>query len=137
MIIVDTSALLAMHDPRDKHHKKLGEIALKKKHELIISPYVVAEFDYMLSRANSPELSLMALNNLLTSPFELVQLTTEDFVTATKVIQKYQDLKIGITDASLIALASRFETNKVMTLDRRHFGVMKTISGKHLQIIPD
>ena len=126
-----------MHDPRDKYHLELRKIAHSRTQELIVSPYVVAEFDYMLSKANSSEFSLRALNNLLTAPFELVQLTSEDFITATEVVAKYADLKIGITDASLIALAARFETNKIMTLDRRHFSAMKSISGKPIQIIPN
>ena len=137
MIIVDTSALLAMHDPREKSHLELRKIAQSRKQELIISPYVVAEFDYMISKANSADFSLRALNNLLIAPFELVQLTTVDFITATEVMAKYQDLNIGITDASLIALAARFETSKIMTLDRRHFSAMKLLSGKPVQMIPN
>ena len=137
MIIVDTSALLAMHDPREKSHLELRKIAQSRKQELIISPYVVAEFDYMISKANSADFSLRALNNLLIAPFELVQLTTADFITATEVMAKYQDLNIGITDASLIALAARFETSKIMTLDRRHFSAMKLLSGKPVQMIPN
>jgi len=137
VIIVDTSALLAMHDPREKSHLELRKIAQSRKQELIISPYVVAESDYMISKANSSEFSLRALNNLLIAPFELVQLTTVDFITATEVMAKYQDLNIGITDASLIALAARFETSKIMTLDRRHFSAMKLLSGKPVQMIPN
>jgi len=137
VIIVDTSALLAMHDPREKSHLELRKIAQSRKQELIISPYVVAEFDYMISKANSADFSLRALNNLLIAPFELVQLTTADFITATEVMAKYQDLNIGITDASLIALAARFEANKIMTLDRRHFSAMKLLSGKPVQMIPN
>jgi len=137
VIIVDTSALLAMHDPREKSHLDLRKIAQSRKQELIVSPYVVAEFDYMISKANSSEFSLRALNNLLIAPFELVQLTTEDFIKATEVMAKYHDLSIGITDASLIALAARFETSKIMTLDRRHFSAMKLLSGKPVQMIPN
>ena len=136
MIIVDTSALLAMHDTREKSHLELRKIAQSRKQELIVSPYVVAEFDYMISKANSSDFSLRALNNLLIAPFELVQLTTEDFIKATEVMEKYQDLSIGVTDASLIALAARFETSKIMTLDRRHFSAMKLLSGKPVQVIP-
>jgi len=126
-----------MHDPREKSHLELRKIAQSRKQELIISPYVVAEFDYMISKANSEDFSLRALNNLLIAPFELVQLTTVDFITATEVMAKYQDLNIGITDASLIALAARFETSKIMTLDRRHFSAMKLLSGKPVQMIPN
>jgi len=126
-----------MHDPREKSHLELRKIAQSRKQELIISPYVVAEFDYMISKANSADFSLRALNNLLIAPFELVQLTTVDFITATEVMAKYQDLNIGITDASLIALAARFETSKIMTLDRRHFSAMKLLSGKPVQMIPN
>ena len=126
-----------MHDPREKSHLDLRKIAQSRKQELIVSPYVVAEFDYMISKANSSEFSLRALNNLLIAPFELVQLTTEDFIKATEVMAKYHDLSIGITDASLIALAARFETSKIMTLDCRHFSAMKLLSGKPVQIVPN
>jgi hypothetical protein len=38
-------------------------------------------------------------------------------------------MKLGLTNASLLALAARLQTTAVATLDERHFRVLKPLSG--------
>lgn len=55
---------------------------------------------------------------------------------AGEVIERYRDLGIGLADASLVVLADRYRTDRVLTLDRRHFGVLSTSAGRPFVMLP-
>ncbi len=46
------------------------------------------------------------------------------------LIERYRDQEIGAADASLVLLVDRYKTERLLTLDRRHFRVRRTRSGK-------
>ena len=50
-------------------------------------------------------------------------------VQAAEIADRYADLKLGLTDASLVALAARLETNRIATFDERHFRVVEPLIG--------
>jgi len=51
------------------------------------------------------------------------------------VVATYGDQEIGVTDASLVVLASRHQTRTILTLDRRHFSVVRPLDGGHFNLI--
>jgi predicted nucleic acid-binding protein len=55
---------------------------------------------------------------------------------AARLIRRYHDQDIGITDASLAVLARRYGTRTILTLDRRHFGVIRPLDGGRFKLIP-
>lgn len=137
MIIVDTNCLIALHKPSEPTHNIVVDAIKNAKEQLIISPYVMAEFDYLISQLGSVEHEVQALRNVLASVFVHTDFSREDISRCCDVIAKYSALNIGLTDASLLVLADRYQTNRIMTLNRRHFGAMKGLNGKALKLLPD
>lgn len=43
-----------------------------------------------------------------------------------ELVRRYDDLPVGTTDASVIALAERLGVTEIATLDRRHFTVVRS-----------
>ena len=60
----------------------------------------------------------------------------EDVQAARKVIARYRDQAFGLADASIVVLARRYSTRRVATLDRRHFTVLRPLSGGRFSILP-
>jgi predicted nucleic acid-binding protein len=52
------------------------------------------------------------------------------------VIERYADQSIGVADASNVVLAERYRTRTIVTLDRRHFDVLRPLSGGRFRILP-
>jgi predicted nucleic acid-binding protein len=48
----------------------------------------------------------------------------------------YADLALGIVDASVMALTERLGEDKLATLDRRHFSVVRPAHTKALLLLP-
>ncbi len=45
-------------------------------------------------------------------------------------------LELGLADASIVVLAERYETNRVLTLDHRHFRALRTSRGTPFAVLP-
>ena len=53
-----------------------------------------------------------------------------------ELINRYRDQDIGLADASLVILAARYRTDRLLTLDHRHFRVIRTLNGRAFSIQP-
>lgn len=49
---------------------------------------------------------------------------------------RYGDFPLGGTDASVVALAERFDAGIVVTLDRRHFGAVGPRHREAFELLP-
>jgi uncharacterized protein len=97
---------------------------------------VLAELDYLLSRRLGSAASLAALDELTSGAWELPAFGIDDLRSAHGLIAQYADLEIGLTDASLVLLAARYGTDRVLTLDHRHFRVLRTVAGREFELLP-
>lgn len=135
-MIVDTSALLAFFDLDESAHQDVADVIDGTTEQLVVSPYVIAELDYLLATRRGVDAELAVLRELAGGAWELPAIRAEDLTAAAVVIGKYADQQIGITDASLVVLAERYSTRTVLTLDRRHFAVIRPLTGGRFTIRP-
>ena len=103
---------------------------------LVVSPYVLAELDYLLATRAGTDVELAVLRELSGGAFVLASLEAEDVAPAAEVIERYASLGIGIADASLVVLAARLGTRTILTLDLRHFAVLRPLDGGRFKIVP-
>jgi uncharacterized protein len=52
------------------------------------------------------------------------------------LVETYADLPLGGTDASVIALAERLDATAIVTLDRRHFSVVRPAHVDAFELLP-
>jgi hypothetical protein len=136
VIVADTSGLLALFNRREPAHAAVAAFVGSADEVLVVSPYVLAELDYLLATRAGSEAELAVLRELSGGAFALASLEAEDVMQAVEVIERYADLGIGIADASLVVLAARFGTRTILTLDRRHFAVLRPLDGGRFKIVP-
>jgi hypothetical protein len=136
VIIADTSGLLALFNQREPAHEQVREAIAATDDLLVVSPYVVAEIDDLLATRLGTDAELTVLEELAGGAYELAQMDADDLGEAARVIRRYRDQDIGITDASLAVLARRYGTRSILTLDRRHFDVIRPLDGGRFKLIP-
>jgi uncharacterized protein len=135
-LIVDTSALLAFYIPRDPRHAAVRDLLSKASDDLTVSPYVVAEVDYLVLTREGVRSELAVLRDLTSGAWDLVEFEQEDLRTAIDVIDKYSDHEIGLADASNVVLASRYSTRTIATLDHKHYSMLRPLRGGRFSIVP-
>lgn len=138
MILLDTSGLLAAIDASQRTHVACAAVLAKARPPLLLSPFVLAELDYLLATRVSVEAELALLDEVARGAYQLELFTSDDIATAMKVVEKYEEQEIGLADASIVVLAKRHRTRDVLTLDRRHFGSLKTLDRRprSFRIVP-
>lgn len=136
MIIADTSGLLAFFNRSEPRHAAVAEAIKASDLPIVVSPFVLAELDYLVATRIGVEAELSIITELASGAYALAEFGAADLAVAANVIDKYRDQKIGVTDASLVVLANRFRTLKVLTLDRRHFSVVRSLTGEPFEIVP-
>ena len=137
MIVLDTSPILAAFDRQDPMHQQVQQVFHSIEEPLITTPLVLAEVDYLVTSRLGIQAGIDCLNELMSGRFEISHFGHSQIRQTIPVIQKYKDLRIGLTDASLVVLAHECDTQNIFTLDKRHFGTMKTLSGKPFTLFPN
>ena len=135
-MIVDTSALLAYFDAGEPQHDAVAAIIEGSRDPLIVSPFVIAELDYLVLTRHGSDAEQPVLSELSGGAWELALMDRERIRAATRLVETYSDIPIGITDASNMVLAQAYQTRDIATLDRRHFQILRFSDGSAPRILP-
>ncbi len=133
--IVDTSALLAFFDASEPDHQAVSEV-LAAADVLVVSPYVVAELDYLVATRHGLKDELAVLDELAGGAWDLAAFDEAGLRRARGVIASYLDQQIGVADASIVVLAERYRTRTIASLDHRHFDVLRSLDGGYFEVLP-
>jgi predicted nucleic acid-binding protein len=133
--IVDTSALLAFFDASEPDHEAVSEV-LGAADTLVVSPYVVAELDYLVVTRHGVDDELAVLDELTGGAWDLPAFDQEGLRRSREVISRYRDQEIGVADASIVVLAERYRTRTIASLDHRHFDVLRSLDGGYFEVLP-
>jgi len=138
VIICDTSGLIAAYDESEPEGPAVRELLHADAGALIVSPFVLAEVDYMImSRAGSAA-ELVLLNDLAAGVYQVAEFTALDAERIASLARQYADLKLGIADAHTMSLTrpDRYGTKRILTFDHRHFRAVKPPQGGVFTILP-
>lgn len=136
MILLDTSGLIAALFPDQREHESCARTLLSNTEALILSPFVLAELDYLVAKLAGVAVELDVLEEVARGAYRLAEFSAADVEEARTVIAKHRDLDIGLADASIVVLSRRLGTLDVLTLDERHFRAMRGARGRPFRLLP-
>ena len=134
LAIVDTGPLLATANDADPNHAVCVDVLTQRQLDLVVPALCVAEVCYFLGERHGSDVEARFVAGL--ADFPVVAPDPEDWGAIADLVRRYQDLPLGATDASVAVLAERMGTNRIVTLDRRHFGVLKNRRGQPFELYP-
>jgi predicted nucleic acid-binding protein len=135
-VIVDTSALLAFFDTDEPDHRAVAEVLTDPAEPIVVSPFVVAELDYLVATRHGVTAELAVLAELAGGAWDLPGFDAADLRQAARLIERYADQHVGVADASNVVLAGRYQTRTIVTLDRRHFDKLRPLDGGRFTVLP-
>jgi uncharacterized protein len=135
-IIADSGAVYGLYDRRDASHARL-RTAVEEARELIVLPApTLGEIDYLLRVRLGNQALLRFLEDIQEGAFVVESVTMVDLRRCTALIEKYRDLDLGLSDASVVAVAERLGTDRILTVDQRDFRVIRSARGKAFHLLP-
>jgi len=135
-MLVDSSGLLATMFPDQRTHRECGQVLTESRGPLLLSPFILAELDYLVTKLAGIPNELSLLREVERGAYELVPFEVADLKRAREVIEQYSDLGIGLADASIVVLSERHSVLDLLTLDQRHFRALRGAGGRPFRILP-
>jgi predicted nucleic acid-binding protein len=135
-LICDTGPILAALDAADPDHHACAELLASGGSDLIVPTLVLSEVDYWCHERLTAGAWLAFLDDVLAGVYRNEPPTLHDLDRCRELQERYRDLKLGVVDASVIALAERLGEKVVATLDHRHFGVVRPRHVKAFRLLP-
>ncbi len=136
MILLDTSGLLAAIDRSQRQHEAARQALESAAPPWCLSPFVLAELDYLLATRVSQDAERALLAEIGRGVYRLEAFEAEDIEAAERLIGRYRDLEIGLADASIVVLANRYGVRDLLTLDERHFRTLRAAGGRPFRLLP-
>ena len=115
-------------DRRDVNHERVREWVGRVQDELCTTPLVLAELDYLVPKQGGSA-AAQALRDDFQDGAYLVEWWRSALRETIATASLYESIDLGLTDASLIALAAHLETTRIATLDERHFRAARPLPG--------
>ena len=135
-LIVDAGALYAQANLAESHHADVARILMAERETLVTSELVVAEADYLILDRLGVDVELAFIDDLAEGTFIVDCLTQAEIAQARAVVERYRDLRLGLADASLVVLADRYATTRILTLDERAFRAVAPLQGGTFTVLP-
>lgn len=140
ILIGDTSGLIAAFNPKDPEHLA-ARTALQQAALTVVSTLVMLEIEHVISRNVHRDMAYAVNDWLLAQEtkgrIEIPEITAQLLRTGRRVQNRYLALHLDLTDATNVALAERYETTDILTLDRRDFRAIKPLTGDAFRVLPD
>ena len=125
MIVVDTGPLYAAADTSDSRHRACVAVFEETSEQLVVPVSVIIETCFLIERHLGPLAEAAFITSLRPSGLIVESLSETDLERMAALITTYADLPLGAVDASVIAVAERLGVAAVLTIDRRHFSVVR------------
>jgi uncharacterized protein len=138
VIICDTGGLVAAYDQQEANGPAVRELLDAEAGSLIVSPFVLAELDYMLMTRAGIQAELTLLQDLADDVYQVASFTAQDAEHVARLAERHADLKLGIADAHTMILAApeRYGTTRILTFDQKHFRAVKPSQGGTFTVLP-
>ncbi|BAW05603.1 PIN domain-containing protein [Nocardia seriolae] len=141
ILIGDTSGLIAAFNPSEPDHGAARKV-LQQAALTVVSPLVLLEVEHVLTRNVNREAAYGVNDWLLAQErsgrIEIAVVSVAVRRVARRIQNRYVALRLDLTDATNVALAERYETVDVLTLDRRDFRAVAPLTAHDaFRVLPD
>lgn len=134
--IVDTSFLVSLINPREQQHQACVAVARQLRERLVIPQVVLPEACYLVDKYVGHPAMRSMVRQLARPPWDLEPLHEGDVLRAAAVLDQYHDQSLDFVDACIVAIAERLRVQRVLTLDRRHFALIRPQHCAAFEILP-
>ena len=134
--LLDTGFMFAFLNETDEYHEAVSAVFENISETIILPVPAITEIAYLVRRDLGTEALAAFLEEISQTDFVLEIPTTEDYKRSAEILRKYNDANIDFVDALIVAIAERLEVAKILTVDRRHFGMFRPAHCPAFEILP-
>jgi predicted nucleic acid-binding protein len=134
--LVDTSFIFALANQNDRSHAACADLARSISGGLVVPVTVLPEVMYLATERLGHHIMRQLVRQLTSRAWTLENLSQEDLARASAVLDRYADSSLDFVDATIVAIAERLWIRRILTLDRRHFLMIRPRHCAAFEILP-
>jgi predicted nucleic acid-binding protein len=119
-VVLDTSVVVALAVADEPDHLAVRDWVISQREELVTTPLVLAEIDHVVERRAGRDIADRVLDDFRDGAYR-VHWWGQALSDSLAALRAERRIGIGLVDAPLVALAEHLRTNRIATLDQRHF----------------
>lgn len=135
-LVVDAAPLIALMNAADPSRESVRKTLRDEQGQLIIPAPISAEVDYLVGRRLGRVARRAFYSELVGGRFLVACLEPSDYEVLLTYDEGYADLDVGLADISVVILARRFRTRRILTFDERHFRALRPLDGGSFVLLP-
>lgn len=135
-ILIDTSFLYGLYNPKDKNHRAANVFANQTTQPLVMPDVVLVEAAFFFYRAGGVPANLKFFRSLYASGVAFEPVVKDDLLRIEEVMSTYADAKLDVVDCCIMALAERLNITQICTFDRRDFSIFRPKHCDFLELLP-
>lgn len=135
-LVLDTSALFAAHVSDEDEHSACRALIEAAAEPLVIPAPVFVELEYLFRRRATMRAWLELAEDVAAGAFTVYPLDGAAVLAVARLQERYHDLPLGFVDGAVFVACAALGEEKVATLDRRHFSILRNDAGRALQLLP-
>ncbi|HXO22672.1 MAG TPA: PIN domain-containing protein [Thermoanaerobaculia bacterium] len=132
--LIDTGAILALLDRRDRWHRRCHEALSTLSLPLATSAAVLTELFHLLA---GPQEMSSAWSFLGCGAVTVLPIGHEDLPELEMLMHRYQDRPMDFADATLVHLARRESLTAIFTVDHNDFETYRIEGKRRFRIVPE
>jgi hypothetical protein len=136
VIVVDTGVIVAAANRTDRWHQQCAELLTTARGPLLLPEALLTEVGYMLCARGGARAEVSFLQDVADGIYDVVSLGDVGKRRVAELVEAYADLPLGTADACVIATAETYRTEKVATVDRKHFTIVRARYVGALDLLP-
>lgn len=137
-LILDAAPLVALADAKEPRLEVLLRVRDEEEGPLVLPAPVAAEVDYLLGVRFGETARRAFLSDLAAQRYDVACLEAGDYQAVIELDARYSDLDLGLglADCSIVVLAERYKTRRVLSFDERHFRAVAPLQGGSFELLP-
>jgi predicted nucleic acid-binding protein len=134
--LADTGYIFAIMDEDDAEHDRSLDLYRRLPDRILLPTTALPEIAFLTARAGGSAAVAAAIRTLRASDVEFIDPLLEDYDHVAEILEKYADSRIDFVDATIMAIAERLNITRILTLDRRDFGIYRPRHCDYFELLP-
>jgi predicted nucleic acid-binding protein len=133
-LIVDAGPVVALADRNYPRKGTIRDLIEKEPGPVILSSFAAAEADHLILTRFGHAAERLFLRDLASGTYDVQTLSEDEHQLVVELDDRYPGL--GLTDLSIIVLAARYRTRRLVTFDHRDFRRVRALDQRPFTLLP-
>ena len=135
-LILDAGAIYAQADRGDPNHKPIASLLRSSDEPLVTSAFAAALAEHLVLTRLGRKADLALLRDLSEGTITIAHLDPGELRVTHDLAKLHRGLRVGLAAVSLVLLARRNDTTRIVTCDRLTFEAVEPLQGGTFELLP-